>query len=47
MSVITVDVPKYAKKIIVNEKIIDSGMALLGFFTSSPVVAMQSNPTKP
>lgn len=47
MSVMTVEVAKYAKKIITSEKMIESGMALLGFLTSSPVVAIQSKPIKP
>lgn len=31
----------------IKERTIESGMFLLGFFASSPVVATQSKPTKP
>ena len=41
------ETPKYAKKIITNEYKIALGTFFLGFSTSSPVVAIQSNPTKP
>lgn len=41
------DTPKYDKKIIASDKIIAKGIDFFGFLTSSPVVAMQSNPTKP
>lgn len=41
------DTPKYERNIMINDDIIDNGMARFGFWTSSPVVAMQSNPTKP
>lgn len=47
MSVRTVETPKYAKKIMQSEKSMARGIDFWGFRTSSPVVAMQSNPTKP
>lgn len=43
----TVDMLKYDKNIINNESTIDMGMFFFGLIASSPVVATQSNPTKP
>ena len=39
--------PQYARKIMMSENKIARGTAFLGLRTSSPVVAMQSNPTNP
>lgn len=43
----TVEIPEYAKNIIVREITIESGMLRRGLMASSPQVATQSKPTKP
>lgn len=43
----TVEIPKYAKNIISSDRTIAMGIDFCGFLASSPVVATQSNPTKP